>query len=663
MRNIEGYLEEEAIRLASCIKEPIRTPAAIQPHGVLVAVDKVSFTIIHVSDSSASLLGVAGDEVLGKPLAALVGDDHASVLRAVTFDDDGPAEAIVLAAGPGGATTFDVIVTDEDDLVIIEFEPTLAERGVASVPALYGAMRRLNRAATKQQLWDNTAKELHDLLGFDRVMVYHFHPDEHGEVVAEERVEEMEPYKGLHYPASDIPAQARELYLTKLSRVIADSSAAPSALLSATAEPIDLTCAELRSVSPHHLEFMHNMGQAATFSLSLIRNGRLIGMITCAHRTPRRLPFDVRKTLELLADQVASQLGAMGDIVRLEEQAHFRVVRDQLVERFRSTGDMGDALFRGDISVFDLIHADGVALSISGELTTMGDVPSMVTLRHFAASALAEQSGATFVSDALPGDNPVLAAMIPAVAGVIVAPIGADGDFLAWFRNEVTQSVEWLGDLSKANRATTLSPRTSFSAWTQSVTGKAIPWDGIEAQATQLCRDLERAVAGRKEASLAIYAMHDVLTGLPNRRLFMDRLERALKKSAHVEDVSLLFLDLDGFKSINDTLGHEAGDALLVQVSGMLRLATRAADTVARLGGDEFVVLCEKTTADELELIADRINTILRPPILLGEVEVTVTASIGMVSANSSFSGAELLRDADAAMYRAKVNGRDRASR
>jgi len=95
----------------------------------------------------------------------------------------------------------------------------------------------------------------------------------------------------------------------------------------------------------------------------------------------------------------------------------------------------------------------------------------------------------------------------------------------------------------------------------------------------------------------------------------------------------------------------------------MLRLATRAADTVARLGGDEFVVLCEKTTADELELIADRINTILRPPILLGEVEVTVTASIGMVSANSSFSGAELLRDADAAMYRAKVNGRDRASR
>jgi diguanylate cyclase (GGDEF)-like protein len=661
MRNIEGYLEEEAIRLASCIKEPIRTPAAIQPHGVLVSVDKISFTIIHVSESSATLLGVAGDEVLGKPLEALVGDDHASVLRAVTFDGDGPAESIVLAAGPGGAT-FDVIVTDEGDHVLIEFEPTLTQPDVASVPALYGAMRRLNRASTRQQLWDNTAKELHDLLGFDRVMVYHFHPDEHGEVVAEERVEQMEPYKGLHYPASDIPAQARELYLTKLSRVIADSSVASSALLSATAEPLDLTCAELRSVSPHHLEFMHNMGQASTFSLSLIRHGRLIGMITCAHRTPRRLPFDVRKTLELLADQVAMQLGAMADIVRLEEQAHFRVVRDQLVERFRASGDMGDALFQGEVSVSDLIHADGVALCVSGELTTMGDVPSMVTLRHFAAAVLAEQAGATFVKDALPAENPGLAAMIPTVAGVIVAPIGSSGDFIIWFRNEVAQSVDWLGDLSKSNRATTLSPRTSFSAWTQSVTGKAIPWDGIEAQATQLARELERAIASRNEARLAVYAMHDVLTGLPNRRLFMDRLEQALGKSAHVEDVSLLFLDLDGFKAVNDSLGHEAGDKLLIEAATRIRAATRAQDTVARLGGDEFVVLCEKTTAEDAEVIAERINATLRKPIELGETSVSVTASVGMVSANSSFTAAELLRDADAAMYRAKVNGRDRAS-
>lgn len=661
MRNIEGYLEEEAIRLASCIKEPIRTPAAIQPHGVLVAVDKISFTIIHVSASSAALLGVAGDEVLGKPLEALVGDDHASVLRAVTFEGDGPAEAIVLAAGPGGAT-FDVIVSDEGDHVLIEFEPTLTQSDVASVPALYGAMRRLNRASSRQQLWDNTAKELHNLLGFDRVMVYHFHPDEHGEVVAEERVEELEPYKGLHYPASDIPAQARELYLTKLSRVIADSSVASSALLSATAEPLDLSCAELRSVSPHHLEFMHNMGQASTFSLSLIRNGRLVGMITCAHRTPRRLPFDVRKTLELLADQVAMQLGAMSDIVRLEEQAHFRVVRDQLIERFRASGDMDDAMFRGDVTVGDLIHADGVALSVSGELTTLGDVPSMVTLRHFASAVLAEQAGATYVTDALPAENPRLAAMIPTVAGVIVAPIGSNGDFIIWFRNEVAQSVDWLGDLSKSNRATTLSPRTSFSAWTQSVTGRAIPWDGIEAQATQLARDLERAIASRMEARLAVYAMHDVLTGLPNRRLFMDRLEQALGKSAHVEDVSLLFLDLDGFKAVNDSLGHDAGDKLLIEAASRIRGATRAQDTVARLGGDEFVVLCEKTTAEDAEIIAERINATLREPIELGETSVSVTASVGMVSANASFTAAELLRDADAAMYRAKVNGRDRAS-
>src|SRR5690606_6418130 len=118
---------------------------------------------------------------------------------------------------------------------------------------------------------------------------------------------------GLHFPSSDIPPQARRLYLSKVSRQIVDARDPGIPLVSLAGDPrsIDLSLAELRSVSPYHLEYMRNMGQAATVSLSLVDQGRLIGMITCAHREPRRLPVLLRRSLEVLATQISLQLGSM----------------------------------------------------------------------------------------------------------------------------------------------------------------------------------------------------------------------------------------------------------------------------------------------------------------------------------------------------------------
>ncbi|MEX2100555.1 MAG: EAL domain-containing protein, partial [Acidimicrobiia bacterium] len=171
----------------------------------------------------------------------------------------------------------------------------------------------------------------------------------------------------------------------------------------------------------------------------------------------------------------------------------------------------------------------------------------------------------------------------------------------------------------------------------------------------------ERRASGE---ALAHQAIHDPLTGLPNRVLFVERLERELARAAvNQERVAVLFLDLDRFKVVNDSLGHSAGDRLLVAVSDRLNNAVRPADIVARFGGDEFTVLCPNVPSEETaELIAERLIQAASRPVALVEGEVFVTASVGIaLSGGESDTSETLLRNADAAMYRAKEMGRDRS--
>jgi chemotaxis family two-component system sensor kinase Cph1 len=192
--------------------------------------------------------------------------------------------------------------------------------------------------------------------------------------------------------------------------------------------------------------------------------------------------------------------------------------------------------------------------------------------------------------------------------------------------------------------------------------GRSIPWVGLESEADDLARDLTLALLRQADTQLAALAMRDALTGLPNRRLLMDRIGLGLAQTPRLTQLTVLFVDIDSFKEVNDTHGHDAGDALLVHVANRILAATRSPDTVARLGGDEFVILCESITTEEAATIADRIAEAIRQPIDVGGAFVTVTASVGMAVADASSSAADVLKKADGAMYRAKARGRDQVS-
>jgi diguanylate cyclase (GGDEF)-like protein len=651
----------ELQRLAECVLEPIQFPGAVQPHGALLAVDEESgWTITHVSSNAHDILGADPVALLGRPLSDLLDDAVLAELDAVLGDTDAGNPTLATI----GDKTFDVILHRTESELIVEFEPYI-ETPSEMILGTRAALRRLGSTRTVRELWDLTARRVKRITGFDRVMVYHFHTDGHGEIVAEAVEPDMEPYLGLHYPASDIPEQARKLYVKKLSRMIVNSGRPSAALLADAHRPLpetlDLECAELRAVSPHHLEFMRNMGQVSTFSLSLIRNDVLVGMITCAHRTERRLPFNIRDGLELLANQVSLQLAAMRDIEQLAERNEVRELRGALVAQVSRSEDLMDALLHQHITLLDFIPADGAVIRLGAVVESVGAVPDVSALRRLEATLRDVGAPADLVSDALEVDYPEVARVLPGVAGLLVRPLGTDGDYLAWFRGERTRTVDWLGDMSLENRKTPLSPRNSFSAWSQEVGGTSAPWHGREREARELTRDLQATLLHRAESQLAELALHDPLTGLPNRRLLTDRLEQALSRRRGT-GVAILFVDLDGFKAINDTFGHAEGDAALLQTARALRDSARSEDTVARLGGDEFVILCRDMTADDAVDLAQRLLDGIRSEPEGDPRPWRVDASIGVALAPSGSDASQLLSAADTAMYRAKSAGKGRIS-
>ncbi|MCS5718472.1 EAL domain-containing protein [Herbiconiux sp. CPCC 205763] len=646
------------------MNEPLRTPGTIQPFGVLIIVDIATFTLRHVSDNADEIFRRSATSILGTPLEDLIGRESTGRLRARARDPltRGDPVPIMVAAGQ-----VDVILHVDGQLAIIEFEPRLPSPRGAETDDLYSVIQRLQRLVSSDAVRVAVVEEVRRLTGFDRVMIYHFHPDGHGEVVAEDRLPEMDPYLGFHFPASDIPAQARTLYLTKHSRSIATNSYTPVEILSSSEGisdlPLDLSQAELRSISPHHLQFMANIGQASSLSLSLVRDGHLIGMITCAHRTPRLMPSVMRRGLEVLAGQVALQLDSLDQVARMARELDASRIRTSLVDQVELGGGVADALTKRSTTLLDLVPADGALISYGGTITRLGHATPSVDGEALTAWVTENRALLPFATASLAADAPGLARSLPMIAGILIVSLGSGSGFIAWCRLEVSRSISWLGSPAASNRATPVSPRNSFALWQQAVADTSTAWREAEVNgATGLSSDLNGTFMRRLESQLAYFAVHDQLTGLPNRLSLERHLDDALSQS-DPEQITALFIDLDRFKAVNDSLGHRAGDALLQEAARRIADTVTPEEFVARLGGDEFIVLCSGERASRSADLADLIVAAFREPIVFQGSTVLVTVSVGLASSTPGGSTAELLSEADLAMYSSKDLGRNRMSR
>lgn len=478
--------------LNQCEAEPIHIPGAIQPYGVLLTLEDQELRIAQASLSCATHLGVAASALLGRNLADALGPALAEAVHgALTAPTDqfGLSPSFRWTRQPD-ATPFVGHLHRSGSVTILELEPASTDKPQLS-ETLAQVMRSFSLLRTQKdlsiKLTSATALFRH-LTGYDRVMVYRFDEDWHGEVVAEARRDDLEPYLGLHYPASDIPSQARQVFVVNPYRLIVDIDYRPSPLLPllspASGQPLDLSRSLLRSVSPIHLEYLRNMGVRSTLTISLVEEGQLWGLIACHHCTPHSVPGEIREIACWMAQDLATQIALVEEVRTQAYAEHLQQCRDRIISAMRQ-GTRLTSLLAGPelVDILGAIGADGVALIRGDEIVTGGATPDPQQIPAIAAglSALHPNSPSQlFTTDCLSEHLEGTSELSATAAGVALFPLDAGQTIkLIWFRGEQLRQVTWGGNPDKAADVGAdgrLSPRRSFAAWSQIVRLRSRRW-------------------------------------------------------------------------------------------------------------------------------------------------------------------------------------------
>jgi diguanylate cyclase (GGDEF)-like protein len=665
-------LSTEVVDLTNCDREPIGTPSRVQSHGMLLVARESDLLNVYSSANSREFVGIDPADLFKLTLRDVLGREAMQAVEAHLLTEQGFTTTVLTFQLPTpAAASFNMQVHRLNGLIYVELERSVEEPGWELQSAkLQGMIASFRRAPSIRALCDTAVRQIRSLTGYDHTMVYRFDRDGHGEVFAEDNAGAHEGFIGLHFPATDIPVQARALYLKQRQRVIADVASATAGVLQnpilSSLLPLDMTYCGLRAVSPIHLEYLANMGVSSTLVLSLIIEGQLWGMIVCHHRSPRKAQPHLRGLTGLLGE-IMSMLIA---VLNQSEQYAARVKKQELLDSLQLMVDGGSFVSsvlaeRAD-SLLELVNADGACIRVGGQVLCIGAIPAeMPGLMTAFQEKLVSGIGA---SDEVGKLLPEFAFLAPmASGGLMIQFANQPRDGMLWIRKEVIRTVFWGGDPLKAvttsQETGQVSPRKSFAAWKQTQHGRSLPWKSNEIEAARgLQRLVSAATLHRAESELAKLSQYDPLTELPNRRMLLSQLT-AWQTSGTEAPAHLMFLDLDNFKTMNDSLGHESGDQLLNLVARRLVACVGDKHLVAGLGGDEFVVFCRNTKLEHTKEIATRILAELAQPFALQETSFQTMVSIGItaVSGANQMDSAEPLRAADSAMYVAKQKGGNQA--
>lgn len=449
--------------LNTCDKERVHIPQAIQPHGLYLVVCEQTHSITAISDTCARILGQPAHSVLGQSVYEALGAGNKATLEAMLQgrrDRAEQARTITLNVD-GVATVWEATTHYDHGRLAVELEPTHAQALSLEDINLFHhrAIDQLRGTYDLTSLCTRAAQLVREITQYDRVVVYRFDHEGHGVVVAENKSDHVSPFLGLHFPASDIPQQARAMYARNRLRAIPDVHYRPSAIITArAADPIDLTQAILRSVSPVHREYMRNMGIDASMSVSLMYQDRLWGLISCSHEHgPHALPFSIRATCETVGAITAMLIESKERNEDSEYKLQLKVQQSLLLQRITQAPIFTEALATGTPSVLDVANATGAAIFFNDELTLTGITPTHEQVKDL-LGWLQTQSGPFLETDTLPTLYAPAMQYKDVGCGLIAAAISrARNSYILWFRQEVLQMIKWGGDPSLAK---TYNPET-----------------------------------------------------------------------------------------------------------------------------------------------------------------------------------------------------------
>jgi light-regulated signal transduction histidine kinase (bacteriophytochrome)/CheY-like chemotaxis protein len=487
----------EGVTLTNCDREPIHIPGSIQPHGCLLAFDAELRSVERHSANAAVLLGREADSLMGASLDTLVGPRCAHDIRNVlTTSTNAARPGLMMGAAVPDGSAFDIAVHRYKGNAIVELEPARRDRAGRPLELARALIGRLKDLSSVDMMMMQTPRLLRVLLDYDRVMIYQFAHDGAGCVRGEAKRDDLESFLGQYFPASDIPRQARELYLKNTIRIISDASCERIPILpdlDASGEPLDLSYAHLRSVSPIHCEYLRNMGVAASMSISIIVGGELWGLIACHHYSPRSLSMAERVAAEMFGDFFSLHLEALHQKNRLEAAVAARRVLDGLLREVSYHSDI-ESFLRERIATFaNLIPSDGVGLWINGAYTAHGTTPPAAAIPALARLVASVSEGKVWGTHELSSLLPAAEAYRADVSGVLAVPLSqVPRDYLLFFRKEVVETVSWAGNPDKEYQTgpsgDRLTPRKSFAIWKQTVERQSLPWMASDRESAEAVR-------------------------------------------------------------------------------------------------------------------------------------------------------------------------------
>ena len=517
--------------LARCAQEPINTPGAIQPHGSLLAFDPKTLVVTQASENIEEFVGVPVGSVVGGLVTGWMPRSDADHFERALNANSG--ELPDFLSFNWGSRQLLGCLQLHDDVAILELELANVVSGTGDRFNAASALRRLASAGQLQLLADTAAQEVRTLTGFDRVVIYRFLDDGSGEVLAESCAAQVTPYLGLRFPESDIPRQARELYLRTWIRAIPNARYTPSAIVPTlrpdTHVPLDLSRTSLRSISPMHLMYLANMGVQASLSASLIVEGRLWGLISCGHRVPAAMPPALRSAVETIARMMSSQIAAL-EARELRRRHRISAPSISLLDDAMRMSDASalEGALSAPESLLSLMRASGAAVVVDGKVTAFGICPAAADTVEIAAWASRHVDSCGLWSTAASGLVDPRWKSYAEVASSILAltlPKPLDATLL-WFRPELVRSVHWGGKPPLATPhagAVVLGPARSFAAWSETVRGQGEAWDEADQEAAIALRrlaieiDLAHQVRRHKAAvqardDLVAVVSHDLRT-------------------------------------------------------------------------------------------------------------------------------------------------------
>ncbi|MBC6989246.1 ATP-binding protein [Hymenobacter sp. BT491] len=626
------------VTLTNCDREPIHIPGSVQPYGFLLCLHEETKRIVHASQNTQALIGMPAQELIGAGLDRLLNPAQIAEIERLcdSLTEVTKLQGARLDLVPG-QPFYKIILHRYDQLLWLEFEPV--EENSASVfdlPSLNVALGQMLGATSVPEFCQFAVDQIREITGFDRVVMYRFAEDASGEVVAEAKRADLDPFMGLHYPATDIPQQARAMYLKNWLRFIPDVSYVPAPLVPVlnpvSNRPPDMTYAVLRSVSPIHLEYLRNMGVAATMTISVIVDGKLWGMMTCHHLTPRLVSYELRELCLFIGKTFSALLKTKQQHDDYAYQLHIRETQVRLFEMVSRQPNFIEGLYRRSPTLLDVMECGGAAICFENEIITLGTTPTKTQIEELTAWLRENVKLDVFYTDSYVRHNPAGLAIRGVSSGVLAISLSQDSnDYIIWFRPEQIQTVTWAGKTQKAevlqDSQLHLSPRQSFEAWKQLVDSTSAPWKPMEIEAAQEIRlhlsDVRLKIFNELQAraaslsrlntelsrsndeldSFAYVASHDLkepLRGIHNYSIFL------------LEDYADQ-LDADGVSKLQT----------LVRLSQRMEALIESLLQLSRVGRQELQVV--ETNVNE---VVEEVLDMLQPRFEQTQTTVTVTGTL-----------------------------------